>query len=160
MRHIYEDDKAEALLLVDAENAFNILNQKAALHNIRVLCPVMLIILQNTYGGTSDLYVGGEILASDEGTMQGDPLAISMYAMGKMPLIHELQPTGTKQVWFTDDATGGGTLKEVRSWCDQLNRNGPGYGYHPKASKSWLIVKDDTIGMICKSYGWYIKWHR
>ena len=92
--------------------------------------------------------------------MQGDPLAISMYTVGKMPLIHELQPTGMKQVWFTDDATGGGTLKEVRSWCDQLNRNGPGYGYHPKASKSWLIVKDDTIGMICKSYGWYVKWHR
>ena len=73
MRHIYEDDNTEALLLVDADNAFNILNRKAALHNISVLCPVMSIILQNTYGGTSDLYVGGEILASDEGTMQGDP---------------------------------------------------------------------------------------
>ena len=142
MRHIYEDDNTEALLLVNAENTFNILNQKVALHNIRVLCPVMSIILQNTYGGTSDLYVGGEILASYEGTTQGDPLAMSMYTVGIMPLIHELQPTGTKQVWFADDATGGGTLKEVRSWSDQLNRNGPGYGYHPKASKSWLIVKE------------------
>ena len=65
-----------------------------------------------------------------------------VYAVGIMPLIHELQPTGTKQVWFTDDATGGGTLKEVRSWWDQLNRNGPRYGYHRKASKSWLIVKE------------------
>ena len=87
----------------------------------------MSIILQNTYGGTSDLYVGGEILASNEGTTQGDPLAMSMYAVGIMPLIHELQPTGTKQFWFTDDATGRGTLIEVRSWWDQLNRNGPGY---------------------------------
>ena len=73
MRHIYEDDNTEALLLVNAENTFNILNQKVALHNIRVLCPVMSIILQNTYGGTSDLYVGGEILALDEGNTQGDP---------------------------------------------------------------------------------------
>ena len=81
-------------------------------------------------------------MASDEGTTQGDPLAMGMYAVGIMPLIHELQPTGTKQVWFADDATGGGTLKEVRSWSDQLNRNGPGYGYHPKASKPWLIVKE------------------
>ena len=40
MRHIYEDDNTEALLLVDAENAFNVLNQKVALHNISILCPV------------------------------------------------------------------------------------------------------------------------
>ena len=65
-----------------------------------------------------------------------------VYTVGMMPLIHELQPTGTKQVWFADDATGGGTLKEVRSWWDQLNRNRPWYGYPPKASKSWLIAKE------------------
>ena len=142
MQHIYENDNTEALLLVDAANVFNVLNQKVALHNISILCPVMSIILQNTYGGTSDLYVGREILALDEGTTQGDPLAMSMYTVAITPLIHELQPIGTKQVWFTDDATGGGTLKKVRSWWDQLNRNGPVYSYHPKASKLWLIVKE------------------
>ena len=44
-RHIYEADNTEALLLVDAENAFNILNRKAALYNISILCPVMSIML-------------------------------------------------------------------------------------------------------------------
>ena len=52
-------------------------------------------------------------MASDAGTTQGDPLAMSMYAVGIMPLLHELQSTGTKQVWYADDATGGGTLTEV-----------------------------------------------
>ena len=33
-------------------------------------------------------------------------------------------------------------MKEVRGWWDQLNRNGPWYGYHPKTSKSWLLVKE------------------
>ena len=52
-------------------------------------------------------------MASDAGTTQDDPLAMSMYAVGIMPLLHELQSTGTKQVWYADDATGGGKLTEV-----------------------------------------------
>ena len=91
------DDNTESLLFVDAENAFNVLNRKAVLHHISVLCPVMSIILKNTYGGTFDLYVSGEILIRWR-NHAGRPLVISMHAVGKMPLIHELQPTGTKQV--------------------------------------------------------------
>ena len=86
MQHIYDNDRTEALLLVDAASAFHTLNWRAALHNISILCPALSTILQNTYGGTSDLYVGGEDLASDEGTTQGDPLAMSMYVIGTMPL--------------------------------------------------------------------------
>ena len=47
-----------------------------------------------------------------------------------------------KQVWYADDATGGGTLTEVRSWWDKLTLKGPRYSYHPKASKLWLLVKE------------------
>ena len=39
MKEIQELDETEAILLVDAENAFNTINRQAALHNIKVLCP-------------------------------------------------------------------------------------------------------------------------
>ena len=39
MRKIYEKDDTEAIMLVDAENAFNNLNRGAALHNIKEICP-------------------------------------------------------------------------------------------------------------------------
>ena len=39
------------------------------------------------------------------------------------------------------DANGGGTLNNIRRWWDQLNQKGPGYGYYPNASKTWLLVK-------------------
>ena len=49
MRTIYEDNGTEGILLVDAENAFNQLNRRAALHNIKQLCPNFYRYLSNTY---------------------------------------------------------------------------------------------------------------
>ena len=39
--------KCEAVLLIDANNAFNSLNREAALHNIQILCPSFATILIN-----------------------------------------------------------------------------------------------------------------
>ena len=39
MRCMFEDDRTDAVILVDARNAFNLLNRQAALHSIRVICP-------------------------------------------------------------------------------------------------------------------------
>ena len=40
MHRIFEADDTDAVLLIDASNAFNALNRAVALHNTRVLCPV------------------------------------------------------------------------------------------------------------------------
>lgn len=39
MQTIFEADDTDAVLLIDASNAFNSLNRDATVHNIRVLCP-------------------------------------------------------------------------------------------------------------------------
>ena len=41
MRSIFDVDETDAVLLIDASNAFNALNRAAALHNIRVLCTTL-----------------------------------------------------------------------------------------------------------------------
>ena len=143
MRDIYADDNTEAVLMVDASNAFNRLNRQAAIHNIEQSCPALAMIIRNTYGQPIDLFVGGEVLKSNEGTTQGDPLAMSMYALGTMPLINELaHHVETQQVWFADDASDAGKLAKIKVWWDLLSARGPAYGYFPNASKTWLLVKD------------------
>ena len=39
MREDFQEESAEAALLVDASHAFNFLNRMSALYNIRMLCP-------------------------------------------------------------------------------------------------------------------------
>ena len=82
---LFMDDQTEALLLVDASNAFNCLNHQAALLNIQRLCPPFATALINTYRVPSDLFVDGDTLLSQEGTTQGDLLAMPMFALATIP---------------------------------------------------------------------------
>ena len=96
------------MLLVHVSNAFNSLNRAAALHNIRILCPALAKYAINTYRAPARLFgPGGKELISAEGTTQGHPLAMCMYALNLQPLISRLQEViQAKQCRFAGDATG------------------------------------------------------
>ena len=92
MHTIFESDDTDAVLLIDASNAFNALNRAAALHNIRILCPIIAIYAINTYRQPARLFViRWKEIVSAEGTTQGDPLAMGLYALRVQPLITSLQ---------------------------------------------------------------------
>ena len=108
MHAIFEADETDGILLIDATNAFNSLNRAAALHNIRILCLIISVFAINTYRIPARLFItGGKEILSAEGTTQGDPLSMGVYALSVQPLITALQTTSsTKQCWFADDASG------------------------------------------------------
>ena len=142
MRSHFDDEGTEAVLMVDASNAFNSLNREAALRNIHILCPVIAPMLINTYRTPSRLFIDGDHILSREGTTQGDPLAMAMYAIGMLPLIHKLQSV-VAQVWYADDASAGGRASGLREWWDRLQTSGPLFGYYPNPGKTWLVVKPE-----------------
>ena len=148
MREILNSYDVEGALLVDASNAFNSLNRQAALHNISALCPALSTILQNTYQAPPKLIISGHgEIASSEGTTQGDPPGMAMYAIGILPLILKLKEECqiTKQVWFADDTSAAATCCHLRHWWDRLSQEGPKYGYYPNAAKTYLIVKEEYL---------------
>ena len=60
-------DDTDAVLRIDTSNAFSALNRATALHNIRVLCPVIAVYAINTYREPARLFItGGKEIA--EGT--------------------------------------------------------------------------------------------
>ena len=97
MRQLFQSPDAEAVLLVDATNAFNSLNRQTALRNIQHLCPSLATVLINTYRKETPLFIDGETVSSQEGTTQGDPLAMAMYAIAITPLISQLSSNEVTQ---------------------------------------------------------------
>ena len=151
MREIFEEEGTEAILLVDAENAFNHLNRVAALHNIKQLCPNFHQYLANTYQLPARLIINGQNgqiddILSEEGSTQGDVPAMDMYAIATKPLVDKVgsvvDKNLCKQIWFADDSGSGGKITEIKKWWDELNSSGPKFGYYPKPSKTIMIVKN------------------
>ena len=85
--------------------------------------------------------VGGVEILSQEGTTQGDPASMFVYGLGLVPLIIALSVEEVRQSAFADDLAGGGTIRQLRKWWDQIIFLGKFVGYTAKPSKSWLIVK-------------------
>ena len=148
MREIFASENTDAVILVDARNAFNSLNRETALHNIQIICPPMSTVVINTYrNGSRMILFGANDILSVEGTTQGDNLAMSFYALGLTPLIRNLKSLtpDVLQVWLADDATGAGVLEQLRKWWSAVIELGERYGYYVNEIKSWIIVKNDDI---------------
>ena len=151
MSKTFERENTEAIMLVDAENAFNKLNRKVALKNIKQLCPPFYQYLLNTYQKPAKLIIPGdgthETILSDEGCTQGDVSSMGLYGLGIKPLIDDLATIidieKCIQVWYADDSSASGELGEMKKWWDRLCIIGPKYGYFPLASKTILIVKEE-----------------
>ena len=146
VRQMFNGEEAvEGVLLIDASNAFNSVNRIAALHNIPRVCPAAGQVFRNCYSSPIALFVdGGERVLSRECTCQGDPLAMSFYALATQPLVQELAvacPT-TSQIWFADDDAALGKLLALRSYWDKVDAAGPGH---------WLLPELPEIGVACEA---------
>jgi hypothetical protein len=57
MRDMWDEPYTEAALLVDADNTFNKLNRRLAIHNIQSLCPNFYTHIKNTYQEAATLLI-------------------------------------------------------------------------------------------------------
>ncbi len=70
---------------------------------------------------------------------------MAMYAIGILPLVHQLQSDDTRLVWFADDASAGDHIHHLHNWWTKLRNLRPSFGYFANPDKTWLIVKDDQL---------------
>ena len=145
---VFVEEGTDGILLIDAIKAFIQMNRSIALNNIQINCKEMSLYISNTYRSPSRLYIcgRGEIF-SQEGTTQGDPLAMPWYLVNTSIMIQSLRTgtPGVKQVWLADDSAGGGQIVPLYNLYNHLSQEGKKYGYLVNGSKSWLIVKSDVL---------------
>ena len=116
MRQIFKEEDSEAVLLIDASNAFNAVKRKLLLHSASVIRPEITVFVRNCYALPSRLLIiVGSELKSCERTTQGDPAAMAIYAIATIPLLlmlidqaEQLPRKRNKSVAYTDDFTGAG----------------------------------------------------
>ena len=152
MRKLFEQDETEAVLLIDAANAFNAVNRNVFLHNIKVICPSLSTFVQNCYQSPTRLFIsGGTELKSTEGTTQGDPVAMFVYAIATIPLIvktvrnMEESNENAKAAGYADDLFGAGSIQGLKQLWQYIKSEGPKYGYYQQEMKTWLIVKPEFV---------------
>ena len=74
------------MLLIDAANAFDSLNRKLALENIKVVRQSLLNRL-NSYASPGSIFVNDEVILSQECTTQGGLFAKAMYGIALLPYV-------------------------------------------------------------------------
>ena len=123
MHAIHEDETCEAVLPVDASNAFNSINRNVFLHNVAIICPAIAIYVRNYYSLHSQLFIiGGNEIRSCEGTTQGDPITMAVYAIAIIPMIlmtvdiTSKTDDSTKTAAYADDITAARKIIQLKNW--------------------------------------------
>ena len=145
-------DENEAVLLIAATNAFNLLNRKLALENIKVICPALFIVVKNSYSSPSPLHVNRTTLWSEEGTTQSDPLAMCMYGVGILPLIQKISKVNVIHKWYADDGNACGRMPDLYETFRALKTESPGYGYFVNAPKCQVIVEKEKMDLALETF--------
>ena len=59
MHTVYEEQLAEAVLLVNSSNAFSSVNRNIFLHNVEIICPSIIQYVNNSYPFNNRLFITG-----------------------------------------------------------------------------------------------------
>ena len=127
--HGAPEDRTEVILLIYARYPINSLNREMSLKNISKLCHSIYAAIRNSYKTPSAFSTDKRVIKSQEGTIQGDPLAMLLYGVATLPLIDILEDQDSPHKWYADEGNVNGSLELLRIVLDKLYEHGGPFVY-------------------------------
>ena len=130
-------------LQTDFSNAFNCLRRDKALQEIREKVPEIFKYAWQSYGNPSNLFLGqDEIIMSQEGIQQGDPLGPFIYALTTMVITQKIK--SPLSVFYLDDACVAGDLDTVLQDYEIIKEESKSLGLTINPTKCKLFAINPT----------------
>ncbi|GJR01945.1 putative reverse transcriptase domain-containing protein [Tanacetum coccineum] len=144
VNHLVEDrgDKVGlSMLLVDFQNAFNLVDRKVLLEEVRLRCPAISRWVEFYYSSPARLYYGEHTLWSCQGVQQGDYFSPLLFSLVLHPLICKIRDSFSLclQAWYLDDGTVVEDTLVVGKVLELIAKDGPRCGLHLNVDKTEIF---------------------
>jgi hypothetical protein len=138
LRRILDSNPGCFVLQVDLSNAFNSVDRSKIQAGLLSQLPELLPWFELTHSQPSPLFCKDQVLVSQRGTQQGDPLGPAFFSLAIHPVISADDPGLLWEAWYHDDGILVGDEAAVLSTLSRLRDRFQDLGLHVNLSKCTL----------------------
>ena len=136
------DGQDKVILKVDYHNAFNTVDRSTFLDAVEKHIPEISPWVRWCYGGHTSLFYGEDILTSQTGVQQGDPLGPVLFSLAIADMTEKLKANKALDgsIWYLDDGCIRGSPEAVKAAYDALVVSSKQVGLKVNSSKCELVT--------------------
>ena len=130
-------DPDEALVKLDFKNAFNSLRRDSILEAAKQSLPEAYAYIHASYGSSSHLFYQDNIISSEVGVQQGDPLGPLLFCLCLQPILQRC--SSDIRIGYLDDVTLGGKVGVIERDVSRIKEEGKAIGLVLNESKCEFV---------------------
>ena len=136
-------------MFIDGINAFNRMNRKEALAELKAILPQFVGYFLAFYGSSSSLWFGLKHIKAEVGVQQGDVFAPLIYALSTLKLLRQANnlanntSNGLAKGFFDDISTHASTTNSLQI-LELYITEGPKYGFYVNPKKTVILLGPES----------------